>query len=524
MTGILAFDSTALLLDKLIMLLKGISNSEMLGAALERESYSKILAWLENLYRELNKHGYKIGFDTLEKLFSDFISKERLPFEGSLDSPVQLTGILETRLMDYDELYVLSCNEGIWPAESSAASLIPYSIRKAFSLPTREFSDSFYGYYFYRLLNRAEKVHLMYVNSPDPSKMSQGEPSRFIQQLRYDSDQKCMEYVLASSVRPGKAGEKSVSKTGVIHDVIQEYLLPRGRKTLSPSALNTYIDCPLKFALQYVLGIREEDDFTEAGEPRMFGILMHKSLENLYGEFEKSGRLVSREFLEGVLKDREKIRSHVINSFRTEYFKKLSVGKMPELFGKDLLVEEVLQKHFSSVVMHDLAYAPFSIISLEKWLQGTFSFNYSGSQTPVRIGGYIDRVDLKGDVTRILDYKTGNPVIKFRVMEEVFDPGKGKRPKEILQALLYCFIYQQNKSVEKLMPAIYPTGRMRGKSFDPGIVMDGRTIDDVRVFKEDFEIFIGNILEELFNSDIPFRQTEYEDNCRYCPFSDYCGR
>ncbi len=521
----LCFQDVGRLINKLISLFDRFKLTLETQPALEKESFQRIRDWIITILQGLELKKLKINLDSFIWLFNDFIQKERLPFEGSLSAGIQLTGILETRLMDYDELIILSCNEGIWPADSSPPTLIPYNLRRANNLPTREYRDSFYGYYFYRLLQRARKVSLMYVNSPDPAKMSQGDPSRFIQQLRFDSNQFCREFLSASSLNPGVSPARIILKSGAVREALNSYLDKSSGKYLSPSALNTYIDCPLRFSMQYLLRIREGEDLVEAGEPRMFGQLMHKTLEYLYQDFAESGKFVQIEYLKNILQNNEELNKYIRQAFKSEYFKLDPDSAWPELFGKDLLVQEVLSKQFRSVLMVDVQYTPFKIIGLEKKVSATVRFEMGGKPMEVLIGGYIDRLDEKDGLIRILDYKSGNPGMAFKDIQDLVNPLKQKRQKEILQALIYSVLFLKGQSTYKaIQPAIYPTGKMRKKPFEPGIIHDKDVIQDILDYSDGLLELLRGVLADIFNPDLDFKQTENETTCRFCPFKDYCRR
>jgi len=429
--------------------------------------------------------------------------------------------------MDYDEIIVLSCNEGVWPAGSIPPSLIPYNLRRANKLPTREFRDSFYGYYFYRLLNRAAKISLMYLSAPEPAGMSQGEPSRFILQLLYDSGQPCNRHVVASPLNPGVPPARQVMKSGTVLDKLNVYLDVDGRKFISPSALNTYIDCPLRFAYQNILGIREGEEPAEAGEPRAFGTLLHKSLQNFYSGFEKTGETVTAGYLSYALDNGDEMEAACKNAFLTEYFGMKEEDEWPGLFGKDLLVREVLLKHMRSVILFDRSYAPFRIIGLEKYVAGKVDFIIGDRSLSVKLGGFIDRIDEKDGTARVIDYKTGSPDLSFNDIPELADSSRNKRGREVLQSLIYSSLLRNELPGDiTIRPAIYPTGRMTNSRFDPGI-SDKRNkaaVTNIIDYEADVMELLRSLMAEIFDFSLAFCQTENESNCKFCDFRDYCHR
>lgn len=522
---ILCVKNTNSLIDSLLNLLNNFVAVNEKIEALERESYRLVRDWIRELRQEHESRKLEISLECFSSMFRDFTRKQRLSFEGSLEAEIQLTGILETRLMDYDEVIILSCNEGIWPADSTPPTLIPYNLRKASNMPTREFSDSFYGYYFYRLLQRSKKVRLLYVNSPDPGKMSQGEPSRFIQQMKYGPGHSISEYLSVSAINPGMPAERVIFKNGAIYEAIKQYLIKDSGNYLSPSALNSYLDCPFRFALSYLLNIREGEDLVEASDPRMFGKLMHKTLELLYLGFADSGKVVEKDFLNALLKNDRELSKYIKDAFLSEYFKMEPGSKWTGLFGKDLLVYEVLLKQLKSVLLVDREYAPFRIIGLEKKVNYQIDFSVDGKELSIVLGGFVDRMDEKEGLVRILDYKSGSPEMKFKSFEDLAGSRSSGRPKEILQALIYSFLYHHSQNENRtIQPVIYPTGKMSRSSFDPGLQYQKETVKDISLYIDNIQELLQHVLSEMFNPGIDFKQTDNEDTCKYCSFADYCQR
>ncbi len=453
------------------------------------------------------------------RLFSQYLGQVSVAFEGEPLSGLQVMGILETRCLDFENLIILGLNENKWPRKYTAPSFIPFNIRKGFGLPGIDEQDAMYGYYFYRLIQRAKNVTATY--SVVKEGIGTGELSRYGYQLQYDSihqpEIKNLDFVFAND--PVQAIQINSSK-----DIVQKLLENNSEDhPLSPSAINTYLHCTLKYYLRYVVNLPEPDEVKEEIDGVVFGNIFHDTLEELYKPF--VGKVVNKTDLENMLKDRVRLENEITKQIAFHYLKKKKPIKGPvKLQGKTLLIFENAITYLKQLLRVDLSIAPFTIISLEEKYKRWVELNLNGVKTSVCIGGKIDRVDQIDGQIRVLDYKTGNvDSLGFSRMEDLFD-GEIKKPKkEILQALIYSWGLSENLSNDAIQPAIYSLRSLFADNFSPNIKQNKKDVLFGEL-KEDFELNLKQLVAKIYSEQNNFSQTEHIEKCQYCPYSGICRR
>ncbi|WP_346860313.1 PD-(D/E)XK nuclease family protein [uncultured Draconibacterium sp.] len=467
---------------------------------------------IDSQKREINEAVYF-------RLFSQYLGQVSVAFEGEPLSGLQVMGILETRCLDFENLIVLGLNENKWPRKFTAPSFIPFNIRKGFGLPGIDEQDAMYGYYFYRLIQRARNITATY--SVVKEGIGTGELSRYGYQLQYDSihkpEMKNLDFVFAND--PVQSIEIKSSK-----DVVQKLLENNSEEhPLSPSAINTYLHCTLKFYFRYVVNLPEPDEVKEEIDGVVFGNIFHDTLEELYKPF--VGKVVNKTDLENMLKDRVRLENEITKQIAIHYLKKKKPIKGPvKLQGKTLLIFENAITYLKQLLRVDLAIAPFSVISLEEKYKRWIELELNGAKTNLCIGGKIDRVDKVDGQLRVLDYKTGNvESLGFSKIEDLFDAEIKKPKKEILQALIYSWGLSENISNEAIQPAIYSLRSLFSESFSPNVKLNKNDVlfEDL---KEDFEINLKQLVTEIYSERNTFKQTEHIEKCQYCPYSGICRR
>ena len=458
---------------------------------------------------------------SLAKLFFQFLSTAKISLETDREACNQVIGILETRLVDFDEVFILSFNEGIWPSKSLPGSLIPYSMRKIFHLPTAENRDAMYAYYFYRLIQRAKSIYIYYLTGHLDDIIRSGEKSRYLTQLMYEFNNK----IEFRTEPPAQVGTSSnaiiIRKEGVVKDRLNRYLAGiQSDRSLSPSAINECIDCSLRFALKRIYDLKEPDEIAYASEPKGFGILIHQVMNRLYQEFPGTDKGPDSEWLHRVMKD-EKTLAEII---RAEYNIMLKEPGVLQPGGKELLGMEVVRQFLNKILELDLLNLPQRILGLEERYSMEYPIEVNGQSVMVCLSGIIDRIDRVPEGIRIIDYKTGNIELSAKAIDDVFSRETTKRPKEVFQVLLYSELYHNQASIAaKVIPCLFRLGRFRSGDHEYRVKIAGKEIvySDIR---EEFNRGFKNILEELFNPDIPFVQSEDDKVCRYCPFTGICSR
>ena len=488
--------------------------------------------YIYRIYLEINKlkeviHKNRIEFkniDTVIRLLKQVIQGISIPFTGEPLEGLQIMGILETRVLDFENILVLSMNEGVLPATGASPSFIPYSLRSGFGMPTIEHQDAIYAYYFYRLLQRAKNVNLYYNTSV--SFLSTGEMSRFMSQLKYETNYAINEKTLNFDINISEPKAITVAKGEDIQQKLNEYL-NNGKRSFSPSAINSYIDCSLKFYYRYIAGLKEADEVSEEIDAADFGNVLHETMHLLYKEFK--GKLVNKSDLETLSKHNDKIKRAIYTAFKTQYFK-VEVDEDIELTGRNILIYEVLIKYIRQLIKSDIKYLPFTIEGLEKRFKISPLVNVNGKDQNVNISGTIDRIDRTEGVVRVLDYKTGGDKNEFTDLASLFDHEKEKRNKAVLQTFLYSYAYKtESNNGYIVQPGIYKIKDVFNSDFKFEILhIEGRNkvkVLDYNQYAEEFESLLKETLADIFNKDIDFSQViDGSKVCQYCPYSGLCYR
>lgn len=470
---------------------------------------------MKEVMREANV-GMKI--ETYFRLLKRMTETISIPFHGEPLSGLQIMGVLETRSLDFDRLIILSMNEGIFPLRKAANSFIPYNLRRGFGLPTYEHQDSVWAYHFYRLIYRASHVCLLYDTRSNG--LQTGEVSRFVHQLRYHYEEPLQDKLVVYNVSSSKMPALQVSKTA---EVMRRLSLFRkgGERALSASAINAYIDCPLKFYFSVVEAIREDEEVSETIESNVFGSILHKVMEELYAPF--CGKMVTADLLKAIRKDTPLLMGAVARAFAEIFFKTKEVRP---LTGQNFLIGEMIRKYVEKILERDAKLTPFRYIESEKKIKRLFVLT---DKSEIQLKGFIDRVDEVRDSIRIIDYKSGSGTTQFASIEALFDKDDADRAKAVMQVFMYSWMYGDVSSAKVIQPGIYYVRTLFSSSFDAGICLrQGRAkeepVTDFSLYRADFEEGLRRCMDEIFDAETPFVQTSNSKACAYCPFKDICGR
>ena len=497
-----------------------ISNSTQTTADIEQEFIFHYFATVNRMKEVMREAKIEMRLDTYFRLLKRMTDLITIPFEGEPLSGLQVMGVLETRALDFDRLIILSMNEGIFPLKKAANSFIPYNLRRGFGLPTYEHQDSVWAYHFYRLIRRAKQVTLLY--DTRTTGLQTGEVSRFVHQLRYHYQYPLIDELVVYDVASSAVPPISVQKTAEVEKLLSDFLFG-GPRALSASAINTYLDCPLKFYFSVLEQIQEEDEITETVERDVFGSILHKVMEDLYAPFK--GKLVTADLLKLLRKDQPLLTGTIARAFAELFFKSPVVRPLE---GENFLTGEMIRKYAEKILEQDVRFTPFHYIESEKKVRATITLS---DKRVVQLKGFIDRVDSLDRVLRIVDYKTGSGKLEFESVEGLFDKEAKDRPKAVMQVFLYAWMYQQLPEYTgmPIQPAIYYLRTLFQRSFDPVVEQKkGRgkadKVNSFQDFTADFEGKLRQCLDEIFNLDIPFTQTETGKACTYCSFRGLCGK
>ena len=490
---------------------------------------------------QLEKAGLEVLPSTYMRLLSRLLSGVSVPFRGEPLKGFQIMGPLETRALDFRTLVIMSANEGVFPKRNVSSSFIPPELRRGFSLPTYEYQDAVWAYYFYRMITRAEKVWMLYDSRTDGLKS--GEESRYIKQLQYHFRLPVRRWVAAGGSLKPSDGDV-IAKT-------PEDMERIASACLSATAVQNYIACPARFYYRTVKGLLPEKEVAESLDRGMLGTVYHDTMWALYcGEEAMSSRepmdktagkkffpmkWISADYISGWLKRekdiKEKIKSLICMQLNTD-----------EVTGRDIVVSDVIMKYVTAALRRDLEQIRmsgrdgFELLGLELKVYGTIAGH--------RFVGYIDRLDSFSEGSlRVVDYKSGKvddyDTLEIdddgarKIADEIFgairndETGKisvraalkNKRPKIPLQFCIYDILLDRNGMTDgkQLYNSVYSVSGL----FSGVPVSAGRNMAFCRAVEER----LGLLLEEISNPGIPFARTDdREKECAYCDFKMICGR
>ena len=525
-TGVEAFsDYLIKVLEELNKVMSALSDEEEEDAPqrtndLEQEFIFHYFTTVNRMKEVMKDARIEMKIDTFFRLLKRVTDTITIPFHGEPLSGLQIMGVLETRALDFDRLIILSMNEGIFPQRKAANSFIPYNLRRGFGLPTYEHQDSVWAYHFYRLIERASHVSLLYDTRSNG--LQTGEVSRFAHQLHYHYEVPMRDKLVVYNVSSSKTPPLAVPKREDIMRRLDAYR-KGGSKAISASAINTYLDCPLKFYFSVVEGIREEEEVSETIESDVFGSILHKVMEELYKPFQ--GKMVTVDLLKAIRKDTALLTGAIARAFASEFFKTEVVRS---LTGQNYLIGEMIRKYVEKILERDGKLTPFVYIESERKINGLISLS---DHSEIRLKGFIDRVDEVLDAIRIIDYKSGSGTTTFSSIESLFNKEEKDRAKAVMQVFMYCWMYAhftENKG-KTIQPGIYYVRSLFSDPFDPSVyhrIERGKSekVEDFSGYAQAFEEGLRGCLDEIFNPEIPFTQTPTGKACSYCPFKGICGK
>ena len=445
------------------------------------------------------KYPYLSSLGSLYTLYKDILSTETLDFSGEPFSGLQLMGMLESRCLDFETVIITSVNEGTLPAGKSMSSFIPYDLKRAYNLPTYKEKDAIYTYHFYRLIQRAKKVYLLY-NTEDEG-VGGGEKSRFLLQLEIDKrpNHTISKYTVSAEVPKLTKQPLQVNKNQEVLSRLKDL----GTHGLSPSALTTYIRNPMDFYYKYVLGIKETEEVEETIAANTLGTVIHNTLEIFYKPLEN--RFLS---IEDIKEMRRQIDKELNNQFKQEYTK-LDITQ-----GKNLLIFEVAKRYIYNFLKTEEVLlqtgAPLKILSIESNLKTKLEI--PSLDFPVYIKGKVDRIDSLDGQIRIIDYKTGKVSRNDVVIMNWDTIIEDYKYSKVIQVLAYAYMQHNENPITEGFQA----GIISFKNLQEGFLKFG-TKENIRGKINDeitdsvFEQYLARLhklIIEIFDIETPFIEKE----------------
>jgi CRISPR/Cas system-associated exonuclease Cas4 (RecB family) len=458
---------------------------------------------------------------TYVRLLDKILRGLSIPFTGEPLNGIQIMGILETRALDFKNLIMLSVNEGILPRSVAGSSYIPYNLREAFGLPTIRHQDSIYAYYFYRLLQRAENVTFIYNSNSEG--LRTGEMSRFLLQLKYLYDIPPEFATLGYEITTRKNVDPVLPRNENHIKKLEKLYIGSDPKLLSPSAVNTWLGCRMKFYYRYVCGLEEPEKIITEIDPALFGGLLHAIMEKIY--LPLKGAVLNKPQIDSIEKNNSRINRILGETLKEKYYN----GKQKEITGNDQIISNILSAYVHMILRFDTSFGPLTINELEKWVSSDLEIVYNSKLVRIKAGGIIDRVDYTGGTHRIIDYKTGSISMEVDSVESLFDESDDKRNEAWFQILMYCEIFAMENSEVKVRPSLYAVRNLADGSFSDYLVLkkgkeEKITISDYSEIRTEFLSRLKSTLESIFSKDVPFVMTEHKRKCGICPYRQLCQR
>lgn len=516
------------LLQALHLLLEGLLAHRQEHQALRHMEAALILAAKKalNLLQDGLANSPSLSVPFLSTLIQKAFQRISAPIEGEPLKGIQIMGLLESRGLDFDDVYVVGANEGTLPKITVAPTFIPDSIRRAHGLPVLENQDALSAYLFYRLLHLPQRITFIYNQVVDDR--NSGEISRFVRQLAFESQ---FSFQRQTQQQPIKAMHPrtslTVAKTGEVWQKLQRYLdtADPNRPKLSASGLTTYLQSPLLFFLKYIAEIKEPPKVTEEFEMSKLGTVVHQAMQDVYEALRQQKDHIEAHDIHRKLAD---VPAICLRALSKEVYG--VSGKMIAPNSMQRILLKIAEEYTTLFLLHDANHvAPFRIMELENDQDYTFEFSITvnGEERTVNLFGIIDRIDKVNGKIRIVDYKTGRDEVKFHSEETLFAPASEKSNKAMIQTLFYTYVYEQVSGRHGVEPNLYIARKLRGESslfYRSGrgrITMQGELLESL---KAEFVNFLRETLEELFNPAVPFTDNSEAKVYPADPYREFIGQ
>jgi hypothetical protein len=488
---------------------------------MDREFLFHYLNLMHRMEDLLIAHPYINLISTLKKLFISLASAQGIPFTGEPLMGVQIMGMLETRTLDFENLILLSANEGMLPKSHVYQSFILPDIKRELGLPLPVDNDSVFAYHFYRLLQGAKNIHILYNTQNDS--MGRGELSRYVQQIEWELKEVNPNVVINHKLYhiPLPAGDVDQSIRFPKDDYAKKRLLRIAtEKGFSPSTLNSYKGCSLKFYFQRVLGMYTEEEVEETLAANTQGTVIHGVLEDFY--LRKKGKVLTEGLLDEIKKE---YKDELEARFKKE-FKKGDINH-----GQNLLLRKVAERYVELFVEHERAMIkegiPCTIIDLELEMTRSIAIELDDEKLDVKFQGSADRVDRLGDTVRVIDYKTGyvgkSDCNLWSGKKDLWDKMFAGEKDKAFQLMMYAWLYKPMMDQQFKLQAGIMGLKYHSKYFPLSISKE--TVHDIN--KEHIEHFEEDLIElvhEIFDPEVDFKQCEDDKPCLFCDYKFICGR
>ena len=488
----------------------------------EIETDIEVLYWLKkvvtNLQEQLSVFEPVWDIKAIQKLIDNELRNTRLPFESDKAEGLQVMGIMETRCLDFKNVIILSMNEGIFPSGKSITTFFPYDLRKGGTMTTHRERDAVAAYLFYRLIQRAENVYLAYNTESDL--LGGGEKSRFILQIQHEFKRfpdialRERNFVLGAEVIQTEH-PIIIEKNDGVQALLKTYLSEKG---LSPTALNSYINCTLQFYFKNILGIREQDDIEESLEASTIGTAVHYALEHIY--LDLLNKPLQAAHLKKIISEGDRVGQLIKENLRERFEdESLKQGKNYLLYNvcKSLVIN-FLKNEVKRVEALAEDGKAITVTLLEQKMEQRVKLGVHD----IYIHGLTDRVEQVDGIVGIADYKTGDSKKGKIKIDEMALLRSSPEYSKAFQLMIYAWLYRGQYGKQKgIRSGIYwlrhADGKYESLIKDKSDLINDSTLDS-------FQMILEEILSEMVDANKPFTKTEDKDRCKFCDFVRICGR
>lgn len=506
--------------------------AEESGTPVQPEFELKALDYFRTQLNELAQlvrtHNVEMADHTFLHLFEKVFSARVLTLTGAPLQGLQLLGVLETRALDFDNVIILSMNEGVFPRKQYTRTMIPNNVRNGFALPDFDSLEWTYAYCFYRLIARAKNVHLLYDSASDGAEKN--ERSRYITQLQYLFPK--LNIVFSELDISAKTTETAGFNTANIPQAKArlEGFKPGGRLRLSASALKAYRDCPFRFYLEYVCRMRTNDELVNYITAAEYGTITHNVIQALFDALDDK-RITRQTYDNWLNPDNTQIDREVVRQLKAVHYRHLKDDSLSadQLDSEGRITAEIISKMVRNNLRAErntYGNSEFTFVENEYKVNGVWKLS---NGTEFNFYMSIDRVDRLPDGTlRFIDYKTGSDKIEATNLSKLFEMDSNKHDdKGILQLLVYSEAYQAMvKEGQPIMPSLHPLPTLGSADTIEPLLIEKEHITNYLDIRDKVRPLIENFIQQIFEESVPFTQSQDKDNknCKYCKFLSLCGR
>ncbi len=482
-------------IKELLLLIKDELNHEKEEDKLVKTFLYSIFKTINQLMSYCSKNSYVNSVEILQSLYKQVVDLSEVSFEGEPLLGLQVMGVLESRVLDFETVIITSMNEGKFPSGKSNNSFIPYDIKREIGLPTFKEKDAIYSYHFYHLLLRAKNIYLLY--NTENEGLDGGEKSRFITQLEVEKrNSHTISHRIIQPFIPNIAYQSmEIGKTELVLQRLKQIATEKG---FSPSALTTYIRNPIQFYFQRVLSIREVEEVEENIALNTLGTIIHGALEELYKPY--LNQFLSVNIIDQMIASAN---NEIEKQFK-EVYKEGEIKK-----GKNLLAFEVAKRNIynflndekKTIENGDAVKILGLEVSLERYLDD------ARLPYPVKIAGNVDRIEIRNAKLRIIDYKTGKVEARSLQLKDWTGLTTDIKNDKIIQLLCYAFMFEEKAKDLEVEVGIVSFKNMKS-GFMPFGIKEGRELDS-KITSDTLEDFKKELIElilEILNPEIDFKE------------------